>query len=116
MSSILVPNMNINGSVVVHGGCPATDTPVSVAAAARTSRNVQRQISAEAGRGLEILGHAIEYLTDEFVCEGRTIAEDNGRLGAIQILMGLNRQIYFSCPIKPTLGERFRSWMGPILN
>jgi len=30
-------------------------------------RTRQRQITPQAGRALEILGHAIEYLTDEFV-------------------------------------------------
>ena len=32
--------------------------------------NHKRRISPEAGHALELLGHAIEYLTDELVYEG----------------------------------------------
>lgn len=67
----------------------------------------RRRITPEAGRALEILGHAIEYLTDEFVHEGKGLEQDIGRVEAIQRLMALNRQIYFDCPVIPGFGERF---------
>jgi hypothetical protein len=70
---------------------------------------VHRRITPEAGRGLEILGHAVEYLTDEFVCDGCRFAEDRGRLQAIQLLASLNRQIYFDCVVEPRFGERLES-------
>jgi len=71
---------------------------------------VRRRISPEAGRGLEMLGHALEYLTDEFVRDGCRFAEDQGRLQAIQLLASLNRQIYFACGIEPGLREWVQSF------
>jgi len=67
---------------------------------------VRRRITPEAGRGLEKLAHALEYLTDEFVHDGCRFAEDRGKLEAIALLASLNRQIYFSCEIELTLMER----------
>lgn len=67
----------------------------------------RRRISPAAGKALEILGHAIEYLTDEFVHEGSDLVKDKGRVEAIQRLMALNRHIYYSCPETPGMGERF---------
>jgi hypothetical protein len=67
---------------------------------------VRRRITPEAGRGLEILGHALDYLTDEFALEGCRFREDCGRLQAIELLTSLNRQIYFACDVQPTFRER----------
>lgn len=67
-----------------------------------------RRISYEAGRALEILGHAIEYLSDEFAYAGGSISAHDGQVEAVQLLMGINRQIYFDCPEVPTLAERCR--------
>lgn len=72
------------------------------------SKKIRREVSYESGRALEILGHAIEYLADELVHEGRSAAEESGRLEAIQLLMSLNRQIYYACPPAPGFGERIR--------
>jgi hypothetical protein len=69
-------------------------------------RQCHRRVSPEAGRALEILGHAIEYVTDEFVHAGGAISAHCAPLDAVQILMALNREIYFECPITPTLGQR----------
>ncbi len=71
----------------------------------------RRRISPEAGHALEILGHAIEYLTDEFVHAGGSSSTRNGQVDAVQLLMAVNRQIYFSCPEVPSLVERWRSWL-----
>lgn len=68
----------------------------------------RRHITPQAGHALEILGHAIEYLTDEFVYFGGEISSRNAQLEAVQMLMGLNRQVYFECPIAPTMGQRVR--------
>ena len=70
---------------------------------------VSRRISPEAGRALEILGHAIEYLTDEFVYAGGSFSAHDAQVEAVQLLMGLNREIYFDCPEVPSFAERFRS-------
>jgi hypothetical protein len=58
------------------------------------------------------LGHAIEYLTDEFVSYAPVFSISNPQLEAVQLLMALNRQIYFECPEVPSLGERWRSILG----
>jgi len=69
----------------------------------------RRRISSEAGHALEVLGHAIEYLTDEFVHAGGSFSAHDGQVEAVQLLMAVNRQIYFACPEVPSLGERWRS-------
>jgi hypothetical protein len=67
----------------------------------------RRRIGPEAGMALERLGHAIEYLTDEFMYEeGPAPLRRDGRLEAIEILMAANRSVYFQCPEVPTLRER----------
>jgi hypothetical protein len=79
-----------------------TGFPIAIPAPAAESTHVglkrRRSISPRAGHALEILGHAIEYLTDEFVHEGGSFSADNGQLQAVQLLMALNRQVYFECP------------------
>jgi hypothetical protein len=70
---------------------------------------VRRRITPEDGRGLEKLGHALEYLADEFVRDGCEVVEDYGRLMAIQLLASLNRQIYFACGVQPTMRDRVQS-------
>jgi hypothetical protein len=74
-------------------------------------RSTRRRITPEAGRALEILAHAIEYLADESMHEHLSISYRNGQLEAMQMLMAINRQIYFGCPEIPTFGERFRKFL-----
>lgn len=76
----------------------------------RTNR--RRQISPQAGQALVVLGHAIEYLADEFVHQGGSLSANNDELQAIQLLMALNREVYFECPEVPSLGARFRGLLG----
>lgn len=87
-----------------------TDMPVSgvdcAATATAAKTHQRRHITPQAGRALEILGHAIEYLTDEYVHETEQISAKDPQVQAIQILMALNRQIYFGCPIKLTFRAR----------
>jgi hypothetical protein len=71
----------------------------------------RRHISADAGHALEILGHAIEYLTDEYVHEGGTFSGKDPRLEAVQIMMACNRRIYFACPEAPGVLERMKGWL-----
>jgi hypothetical protein len=84
----------------------SSEAPVSVAR--QFARRHRRQITPQAGRALEKLGHAIEYLTDEFVQSGASFSSSNSQLEAVQLLMALNRRVYFECPEVPTLGERLR--------
>ncbi len=94
----------------------STTTGVTVTAFVASSpsilRSRRRRISPLAGRALEILGHSIEYLTDEFVHQGGSLSASDGRLEAVQLLMALNRQIYYECPEVPTLTERCQAFLG----
>jgi hypothetical protein len=69
----------------------------------------RRLISPEAGHALEILGHAIEYLADEYAHRGGSFSAHDGEVEALQLLMGVNRQIYFDCPEAPSMADRWRA-------
>lgn len=71
----------------------------------------RRRISPEAGRALEILSHAIEYLTDEFVATTGSLVATRDRLEVIDVLMSANRRIYDECPAIPPLSRRFSDWL-----
>jgi hypothetical protein len=71
----------------------------------------RRHIDPRSGRALEVLGHAIEYLTDEFVEEGAPVTANDPRVQAVQLLMAVNRQVYFDCPIVPTFADRCRNFI-----
>jgi len=73
---------------------------------AASTRSARRRITPQAGHALEILAHAIEYLADESVHQRPDASTRNGQLEAIQMLMAINRQIYFECPEAPTLAQR----------
>ncbi len=83
--------------------------PAASAASIRASR--RRHITPQAGHALEILGHAIEYLTDEFVHRHGEVSLASPDLDAVQLLMALNRRVYYECPEAVTLGERLRSML-----
>jgi len=86
--------------------------PASVQAVSSTRvRTNRRRITPQSGRALETLAHAIEYLTDDFVQQGFAYSAGNGQLQAVQLLMALNRQVYFECPEVPTFGERCRAFL-----
>ena len=80
-----------------------------VVSAARVSS--RRRIDPRAGHALEILGHAIDYLVDEYRNEGMPISSSKAQEEAVKLLMAFNRQVYFECPFVPTLSERFRSFL-----
>lgn len=65
-----------------------------------------RNINPSAGHALEMLGHAIEYLLDEYASQQSPAVHRDGQLEAIQLLKSLNRDIYFDCPEKPALLDR----------
>jgi len=70
-----------------------------------------RQMSRQNGRAIEMLGHAIDYLADEFALECMTVSDrrnpgPNARMAAIELLMASNREIYLSCPEVLTFSER----------
>jgi hypothetical protein len=112
----LLPSEKVDGEQRKDKGMKAraTDrfsTPVSAQVVPITSvhSNRRRRITSEAGHALETLSHALEYLTDEYMRKGRTFSAKDEQLEAVQILMALNRQVYFECPEVPTFVERWRA-------
>ena len=85
--------------------------PVVGAAPARV-----RHITPQAGRALEILGQAIEYLTDEYVHDRGYLNPDDARMDAIQLLMRLNREVYFQCPVARGFATRCRELLGHFIH
>ncbi|HTF61665.1 MAG TPA: hypothetical protein VK638_03030 [Edaphobacter sp.] len=70
------------------------------------SHSVRRRTTPEAGLALEVLGHAIEYLADEYVHEADLLSfsfPGDSRVEAIQLLMVANRQVYYACPLMPSI-------------
>jgi hypothetical protein len=96
---------------------PAVPSAQTVSDAKSVAAFSRRHISPESGRALEILGHAIEYLADEFALEtGISSPANDQQEQALQILMAANRNVYFDCPTVPTLWERFGNlWRVPRL-
>ncbi len=84
---------------------------------------VRRRISPVSGHALEILGHAVEYLADEYVLASGalpSIHAHDPQVEAMQLLMQANRAVYFECPVIPSLRVRARNWFkgrifGPAL-
>ena len=85
---------------------PASTQAVSTA---RVRPNRRRCITPQAMHAQEILAHAIEYLTDEYMHTGLKFSAKNEQLEAVRLLMALNRQVYFECPEVPSFGERCRA-------
>lgn len=84
---------------------------VDANAAAAAATQIRRRIPQRAGKALEILAHALEYLTDEYVDSDAAGTVLEGRLEAIELLMALNRRIYLDCPEKPTPRARCRAFL-----
>ena len=100
--------MNIAAFTTTSASLPELLTAVQ---APPVRSNRRRRIDPASGRALETLGHAIEYLADELVRNSELILAHDPRVVAIQLLMVLNRQIYFQCPEVRTFGERCRSML-----
>ncbi|HVT28410.1 MAG TPA: hypothetical protein VHE81_10395, partial [Lacipirellulaceae bacterium] len=54
-----------------------------------------KRTAPQTGRALEMLSHAIEYLTDEYVHHSDRLKASDPEVQAIQILMALNRSVYY---------------------
>ena len=71
------------------------------------------EISPEAGRALEILGHAIEYLPTNSCMRVDRFQRTTRGVEAVQLLMAVNRQDLFQHALKcPRSGERLRALLG----
>jgi len=77
---------------------------------------IHRRITPPAGRALEILAHAIEYLEDMHMHEGSLLVWEEAQMEAIRILKKLNREIYSECPVVPSFEERLYSMISRILS
>ncbi|HEX3940787.1 MAG TPA: hypothetical protein VHX11_04825 [Acidobacteriaceae bacterium] len=80
----------------------------------------RRSISRNNGRALEILGHAIEYLADEYALSAMqlgTLDSGDPRVEAVQLLILLNREVYFSDSEREPLRRRLARWLfgSPVL-
>lgn len=71
------------------------------------SRTIRRRPTQEQGRALEILAHAIEYLTDSELHTGEG-EFSNDVLCATGILMDRSRAVFAECPEVLPLGQTFR--------
>jgi hypothetical protein len=80
--------------------------PASALAVPIAHERTNRRITLRAGRAREILAHAIEYLTNEYVQTDLSFSARNEQLEAVQLLMALNRQVYFECLETPSFSER----------
>ena len=76
----------------------------------------KRRISPEAGRALEKLGHVIEYLIDEYQHNGATYTLNEPQREALEILMRLSREIYFSCPVQQNWRQKNSEWLFRIID
>ena len=98
-------------SAASHLEIPSTASAVSVSAV-----RARRRLTPQAGHALEILGHAVEYLSDEFMHEyPLSISERAGRMQAIELIMYRNRQVYFECPEIPSIRDRFVAFIRQLL-
>src|ERR1700730_13029736 len=90
---------------------PVIRTSFHAAATGVGGRTARRHITPQAGFALQALGHAIEYLADEYVHAAGNIPSIHStdpRVEAIQMLMAANREVYYGCPIVPSLSQRLR--------
>ncbi len=75
---------------------------------------VRRALSPVEGRALEILGHAIEYLADEYAVDATPkgpLGSADPRVEAIQMLKALNRAVYYSgAEVQPAF-RRIKRWV-----
>lgn len=88
---------------------PVVRTTVHAMPTGMGSRSARRRTTPEAGFALEILGHAIEYLADEYAHEAGSLSSIHSRdprVEAMQLLMAANRQVYYACPLVPSLYKR----------
>jgi hypothetical protein len=76
---------------------------------------LRRRANQLQGRGLEILGHAVEYLVDSrmFMVDQPSTRAD---AEAVQILMLLSRQVFAECAEVTPPTRRLRSWIAQRLN
>jgi hypothetical protein len=71
----------------------------------------RRRVASRAAHAQKILGHAIEYLTDEFVQNGESNSADSDLLEAVKLLMALNHKAYHESAQAPTLWQQLHTFL-----
>lgn len=104
MSVVTMPSKKPNlAPVVPFPGRPGrADAP--------SSHTVVRRGTAEQGRALEALGHAVEYLVDSrlFTLDQAAVRSDDE---AVQIMMRLSRAVFAECPEVVSVRRKLRMWL-----
>lgn len=77
---------------------------------------IRRRITPGAGKALEILAHALEYLSDECAASDATEPWLRAQVDAIKLLKDLNLGIYMQCPEAPTAAARCRAFFRRCFN
>jgi hypothetical protein len=73
---------------------------------------VRRRGSFDQGRALEILGHAIEYLSDSrMFSAGDATGREQAEAEAIQIMTRASRAVFMECPEAVPLHRRVGRWL-----
>jgi hypothetical protein len=83
---------------------------MNVVPAVAAAPRIRRRITPQAGKALEMLAHALEYLTDECVACGTAGPSLEDRVEAIELLKSLNRLVYLECAEIPR--PRVLSFLG----
>jgi hypothetical protein len=122
-----VPAVSHDKTLRLVGGAaamPAVRTEAHAMGNGQGVRSARRRIPPESGFALEILGHAIEYLADEYAHEAGhlppapassagTFPGSDPRVQAIQLLMAANRNVYYACPLRIPLYRRLLDRLLP---
>ncbi len=73
---------------------------------------VRRRGNFEQGRALELLGHAIEYLSDSrMFFEADSMPQARAQADAIQIMMRASRAVFEECPETVSLRRKVGRWI-----
>lgn len=71
----------------------------------------RRRPTAEQGRALEMLGHALDYLVDSRMAseeEGSPLADQD----AVRLISWCSRELFAACPEVPHVAVRMRRWLS----
>jgi hypothetical protein len=84
---------------------------VSDSEVAKALPHRRRRMTPEVGRAIEKLNHAIEYLTDEYIHQGGSMADSNEHACTVQLLKSLRKQVYLDAPEVLSLSERSKTFL-----
>jgi len=72
----------------------------------------RRRPTADQGRALEMLGHAIDYMVDSRMSSDETDSNPFADQDAIRLLSWCSRELYASCAEAPPVATRMRRWFS----